>query len=117
LQIGRRGLSWKRLDEHSFELTSLDEPFMAGLFEVVYRSQQTAVIAGEHWSVPLFDDDATTDEDRPLRPIRVTLNRSLHDARLRFLIARDGHFVHQPPPAIGEILIVPSAPPLRPFVP
>jgi len=117
LQLGRRSVRWTRTGERAFELASLDEPFLTGMFELVYRTSGDEVAAGRRWSGPLFDVEALRVEDGALWSVRVDLRADLDDPRLRFLVAREGRLVHLPPPPIGSSLVLAAAPPLVPLLP
>ncbi len=117
VQIGRRGLRWTRVDDRTLEFETLDEPFLEGLFEIVYLAEPVALEPGRRWRTPLFEIEATKVEQGHLRAIRLTLDVSAADEHLRYLVSHAGSYVHQPPPAIGETLVIESAPPMRPLLP
>ena len=117
LQLGRRSVRWTRTGERAFELESLDEPFLTGMFELVYRASDDHLAAGRRWSGPLFEVEALRVEEGALWSMRVTLRAALDDPRLRFLVARDGRLVHHAPPAIGATVVLAAAPPLVSFLP
>jgi hypothetical protein len=117
LQQGRRGLRWRRIDARSFELVSLDRPFLDLPFESVLLSRPLAPRQGERWRRSAFEVAATEVDGHGLRTLRFTCQRDLDDARNRFLVWRQGRWVHVPPPAIGQELVLPPVEPLLPFLP
>lgn len=117
LQTGRRGLSWTRLDEQSFELTSLDEAFVAGMLECVYLTSDDPIEVGRRWELPLFEVEVLAITAGLPQKLRFRLRTSLDSPHLRYLVAKGGRLVQHNPPAIGETILLESAAPLRPFLP
>ncbi len=71
LQMGGRPLQLKRLDERSFELTSLGLPFLAAPLEQVFRSVSDPVAPGRVWTAG---------------PLRLTALNASGDATTRLLL-------------------------------
>jgi hypothetical protein len=117
LQVGRRGLRWTRTGPNSCTFESLDEPFLFGLFEKVYQTDEKAPVLGAHWSSPPFDVEAISVDEQGLRSVRFTANRSLDSADMLFLIERGGVLETIPAPALGSTLELPAGPPAIPLVP
>jgi hypothetical protein len=117
LQWGRRGVRWHTLDERSFELTSLDEPFLDSTFEPVFLSSSSPIAAGTRWREASFEVEALEPEGRGLRSIRVRLDAPAADPRWSFVVWRDRRFQPFEPPAPGASVEVPRCEPLDPFMP
>lgn len=117
MQTGRRGLRWTRLDERTFDLTSLGRPFLTDLLERLFLTRRGLPTPGATWKTALFTVVAIDVDENGLHRFRVHCPESLDTPGYRFLIVRDGRFVHTAPPAVGETVIIPPAIPPRPFVP
>ncbi len=117
MQFGRRGLRWTRVDERTFDLESLDEPFLVDVFEGVLLSSRSTPPEGSRWQTALFNVEALRVDERGLRTVRIVLDRPLDEARLRFLTWRDGKLRAVPPPRIGETSTLATVPRLSPFMP
>jgi hypothetical protein len=113
LQFGRRGLRWTRLDERTFELESLDEPFLASLFEGVFRAG-TPLARGQRFRTSAFELELL---DGAPRGLRLSTEQALEDPRYAFLAWIDGRWKRLEPPAIGAELRLETGQPLRPMLP
>jgi hypothetical protein len=106
LQHGRRALRWTCVDARTFELETLDEPFLTQAFEQVYMTQPLAIRRGDRWKTPLFAVSALeTDRGRPTK-LRFRLNRSLDDPRIIFLRSEHGKLAAIAPPPIGTAIVL-----------
>jgi hypothetical protein len=105
LQAGPRGLRWTRTGDVSFEVESLDEPFLAKEFERLYLSHEPGFDALARWSAPPLAVTALAVDERgrPTR-LKVELESPLEDDALVFLRPVDGVLTHIDPPAVGESL-------------
>jgi hypothetical protein len=117
LQLGRRGLSWTRVDARTFELESLDEPFLETVFERLYRVEEGAPEPGTRWRGPRFTVEALERDAAGLRRLRVRLDRSLDDPTVFFLAAGGPGVVRVDPPAVGETVEIPTWVSDRPYLP
>jgi len=117
LQGGPRALRWTRLDERAFEMESLDEPFLTGPFEAVYRSQESPPAPGSRSTTPLFTVEPLEIAPDGLRRFRVTLAESLDDPSVLFVRPLEGVLTRIAPPAPGATIELERARSTRPFVP
>jgi hypothetical protein len=119
MQMGRRGLGWTRVDERTFDLTSLDEPFLQAFFEPLFLSSRAPPAPGTRWTAAAFEVEALEVDDEGLRTIRVRWNGPLEesDGGPRFLAWRDDRLRALAPPAPGDRVQVESAPRLMPWFP
>lgn len=114
LQFGRRGLVWTRSDARTFELESLDEPFLSSLFEGVFLTRSLPPVGARLRSFP-FEVEVL--EESPPRRIRVTCDEPLEAERFVFLAWSEGRWRRVAPPAIGGALELATCAPLAPGVP
>jgi hypothetical protein len=117
MQTGRRGLRWTRLDERTFDLTSLGRPFLTDLLERLFLTRRGLPTPGATWKTALFAVEAIDVDEDGLRRFRVSCPDPLDSPRYRFLVVRHGRLVHIAPPAVGETVIIPPAIPPHAFVP
>jgi hypothetical protein len=126
LQAGARPVRWTRVSDDAFELESLGEPFLTGIFERVYLAREPVFVRGETWRTPLFTVEALAGDAAGLRAVRVELTPantlagctvSLDDPALRFVRPIEGVLTPLAPPAVGESLVLDAPVPSRPFVP
>ena len=117
MQSGRRGLRWTRLDERTFELESLDQPFLANIMEKVFLSGRSAPIPGAKWETALFTVEAVETGPDGLRRFRVRCPDSLDAPGYRFLVSPDGRLEAIPPPQVGQAVLIPTAAPFHRFMP
>ncbi len=117
LQMGRRALAWTRVDERSFELRSLDEPFLTHLFERVFRTSSRAYAAGTRFPGSAFEVELLEIEGEGARTIRVRCVEPLESERFVFLAWQDGRLRRIAPPGSGETLELPRCAPLAPLMP
>ncbi|MHC4698582.1 MAG: hypothetical protein ACYTFA_17765, partial [Planctomycetota bacterium] len=110
MQTGRRGVRWTRVDQRTFDLESLDKPFLTGLFESVFLTTRTPK-PGDTFQTALFNVEVIDVDDTGLRRFRVYCPDSLDSSHYRFLVPRAGRLTAIPAPAIGESVV------LRPVVP
>lgn len=115
MQLGRRGVRWTRLDERTFELESLDEPFLDGVLEAVYLTEAGGIEVGKRWETPLFEVEAVEVEGGALRRFRVRMAEGLEEPRYRFLTWREGRMRRVAPPGIGESVELARVPAPMPF--
>ncbi len=117
LQTGRRSLRWTRIDEQTFDLESLDEPFFKGMFESVYLSRVPAFEVGDTWSTKSFDVEALeVDAGHPVR-LRFRMQESLDDDQLRFVVPVQGRLAHTSPPAVGRSIVIEEPERFGPYMP
>ncbi|MCH8149258.1 MAG: hypothetical protein IH987_14955 [Planctomycetes bacterium] len=117
MQVGRRGVRWTRIDDRTFDLESLDTPFLTSMFARVYRSTAEPARPGDHFTTPLFDVTIQDVDETGLRRFRVRCLESIDSAHYRFLSFRDGRLKHTPPPAIGESLEIEAVEPWSRLLP
>ena len=91
VQTGRRGLKWTRIDETTFDLVSLDVPFLTNPFERVYMTD--AHDAVESWSTRLFTVERGEVDDEGLRSVRLRFREPPDGPRFRFLVDEGGRLV------------------------
>jgi len=117
IQCGRRGLEWTRTGDRTLRLRSLDAPFLDTPFEIVYLTDRTPPRVGDVWRTGLFEARALEVDEGGLRTVELTLDRSLDDPSLRFLVPDGGRLVHVPPPAPGETRRIEAFVPENPMLP
>jgi hypothetical protein len=117
LQGGPRALRWTRVDERAFELETLDEAFLTGPFEAVYRSTELPPALGSRCQTPLFTVHPLEIGRGGLRRFRVTLERSLDDPAVLFVRPVEGVLTRIEPPAPGATIVLERARSTRPFTP
>ena len=110
LQGGRRALRWTRIDERTFELESLDAPFLTGLLEEVFLSDTTPPPLGQRWTTSLFTAEAVAVDEAGLRRVRFTMPRALEAPELCFLTWREGRWRRIGPPEVGESIELATVP-------
>lgn len=111
VQFTRRGLRLTRLDAHTLELESLDEPFLSTPFERVFLGPSGAPGPEPHGSGAL-----TFELLAPARQ-RVRARANLEAPEFGLLAWDGARWSRVAPPAVGETLELPSPAPLSPFVP
>lgn len=124
LSFSREGVAFRRTGEHLFELTTTGAPFFSGLFASVFLTADVELEVGARWTNEVMTVRALEiREGRPTR-VEVELRTSLDDPRVRFLRWRPGReggpagrWVHVPPPAIGQEVVVQAVPSPLPFLP
>jgi len=116
-QAGTRPLRWTRVNTSAFELESLGEPFLTGLFERVYLAHEPAFAPGTTWHTALFTVEAMAASDAGLRTLRFTLDRPLDAPSIRFVRPVEGVLTRIDPPQVGAPLVLEEPVPSRPFVP
>ena len=134
LQLGRRELTWKRVDEHSFWISSRSQPLRNGAIERVFLSGSQSTrpmqesmlesllppglpIEGGRWETPLFRVEIGVSSGIGLGHATFTSSIDLDDPRMRF-VAWDGERLARIlPPAIGETITLPAPEPLSPLLP
>ncbi len=116
-QAGSRPVRWTRAGDAVFELESLGEPFLTGIFERVYLARVPVFVRGESWRTALFTVEALAGGDEGLRVVRFSFDRSLDDPSLRFVRPVEGVLTWIAPPLPGESIVLEKPVPSRPFVP
>lgn len=110
MQYGGRGLVWRRIDDRTFELESLDRPFLTHLLESVFLTSGDPPSSGTHWETALFRVDAIDGGTAGLRSIRVSCPESLDTPRYRFLICEKGKLRSVEPPPVGASRVIDAVP-------
>jgi hypothetical protein len=100
-----------------FEVESLGEPFLTGLFESVYLARAPDLAPGTTWRTALFTVEAMAASDAGLRTLRFTLDRPLDAPSIRFVRPIEGVLTRIDPPEVGRPLVLAKPVPSRPFVP
>jgi hypothetical protein len=117
VQHGRRALRWTRVDSATFDVESLDTPFLTHRFEQVYMTKPPAVRVGDRWQSLSFSVEAlAVDRGLPTR-LRFRLNQSLDDPQIIFLRSVNGRLVQVPPPGIGTSIEFESPDRAGPWMP
>lgn len=117
LQMGRRGLLWRRTGERSFELETTDEPFLNLIFESVYLTEAEPPGVGARFETRLFTAEIVAADERGPRTVRFELTRDL-DAPVNRFLAWDGRRLAAiEPPRVGGVVELARIAPPRPFVP
>ena len=117
LQLGRRALRWTRAGPNSFELESLGEPFLTGLFERVYLVGPPRFEVGHRWQSDQFVVEAlAVDLCGPTR-LRFELAHDLEATNVSFLRPIEGTLHPIAPPAIGESIELPAPERGGPYMP
>ncbi|MBP7934202.1 MAG: hypothetical protein KA354_06085 [Phycisphaerae bacterium] len=110
LQFGRRGLTWKRIDEHTMTLTATGPPFLENRFERLFISPGVTLVEGAHYRTSAFTAVAEDVEGDGIRTVRFVFDRRIDDPANQFLSWHAGRLTRTEPPAIGarvELLEVP----------
>ncbi len=106
MQLGRRELVWKRLDDRTFELASMDAPFLTGMLEPVFLSDPRVPPLGHRWETALFTVEVTVIDGSGVSLLTVRMRESLDSERIRFLTWRDGRWRRIAPPEIGGGIVL-----------
>ena len=115
--MGRRALRWTRVDERTFDLETLDEPFLAGAFETVYLTRPPAVELGDTWTTLKFDVEALeVHAGRPVR-LRFRIDGALDGETVRFVRPENGRLTRVLPPSIGESVTLATPERVGPYMP
>ncbi len=117
LQLGQRALRWTRTDERTFELESLDEPFLTNLFESVFRTSSRAYQPGERLRTSAFEVELLECAAEGVRRFRVRCDEPLESERFVFLTWREERLRRLPVPALGESVVLERCQPLDPLLP
>lgn len=117
LQHGGRAVRWTRIDETSFELESLDGPFLDKPFEYVYVSNAVPPASGTTWTTPRLRVEAVDSSPLGLVRIRVELPRSLDDRSCVFVRPENGILKRLAAPRIGASMELERALSTRPLTP
>lgn len=113
LQMGRRGLAWRRVAERRHVFESRDEPFLGLLFERVFL---TGSPFPRVWSTAAFRiADVTPPQRSGLQVIELELERAAGETV--FVVWRDGKLRRIAPPAVGEEIEIERAEPLSRWMP
>jgi len=116
-QASSRPVRWTRVNTNAFELESLGEPFLTGLFERVYLAHEPDLTPGTTWHTTLFTVEAVAASEAGLRTLRFTLDRPLDAPSIRFVRPVEGVLTRIDPPQVGSPLVLEKPVPSRPFVP
>jgi hypothetical protein len=118
MQLGGRGLRWTRVDERTFDVQTLDEPFFTHALETVFLTSFDPPPVGATWRTALFTVEAMDSGPAGFRRFRVRCPASLEDPHYRFLwVDSSGRFVPVNPPSVGRTLDIPAIVPPLPFLP
>ncbi|MFT5463901.1 MAG: hypothetical protein ACI8QS_002792 [Planctomycetota bacterium] len=125
LSATRRGVTWTRTGERTFELTSLEDVFLSSIFESVFLVEPPNFKEGEVWITDLMTIHGYDMEDGRPRRLVVEVKRDLADENLVFLAWRTakkgeegfGKWERVTPPEIGISLHFPTQDPPLPFLP
>jgi hypothetical protein len=115
MQAGTRGLRWTRTDERTFELETLDRPFLTCLMERVFVVSRRPPTPGTKWRTALFEVEAVESGPEGLRSFRVICPESLDAPHYVFLVTRETKLVAVPPPHVGETIELPAGEPITWF--
>lgn len=117
MQLGGRPLRWTRLDDRTFDLETLGEPFLTRMFESVFLTSHDPPPVGRTWQSALFKVEAMDSGLEGLKRFRVTCPASLENPAYRFLtIDGGGRFSPMKPPAMGASLEIPKTEPPFPLL-
>ena len=115
MQLGGRRLRWTRVDERTFDIQTLDEPFFTHALETVFLTSFDPPPVGATWRTALLTVESMDSGPSGLRRFRVRCPDILGDPRYRFFaVDRSHRFQLVSPPAVGETMDLPAiVPPLR----
>ncbi len=116
MQFLGRSVRWSRIDETTFELESLGEPFLTGQFEKVFRTKPEPPPPGTRFQTALFTVQVIESDQTGVLRFRVRCPESLDTPRYRFLQALDGPWKRILPPDIGQSIDLPPAARLHPML-
>jgi hypothetical protein len=128
-QAGSRPLRWTRVNSNAFELESLGEPFLTGLFERVYLAHEPDLTPGTTWHTKLFtvetiaavqavaESDASAASEAGLYKLRFTLDRPLDAPSIRFVRPVEGVLTRIDPPEVSEPVVLEKPVPSLAFGP
>ena len=117
LQMGRRPLTWQRLDDRTMILTSNGTPFLDHIYERLLRTSWEPPSPGTKYETPEFTATVLAVERGGVRSVQFRFNRSLADASYHFLVWQDDRLVRIAAPAIGQTVELAAVPPPTPFTP
>ena len=117
LQLGRRGLIWKRIDDRTMTLTAVGPPFLANRFERLFVSPRTTIVQGATYRTTAFTVTAEEVEPEGIRTIRLKLDRDIDDPANQFLAWDGKRLSRTKPPAAGTSVQLPEVPKQHPFSP
>ena len=117
LQLGQRAVRWTRVDPRTFELESLDEPFLSNLFERVFLTSSRPARAGERRRTSAFEVELRECEPGGVRRFRLRCDEPLEAERFVFLTWRDGRLRRIAPPASGQSVELGRCERLDPLLP
>ena len=116
-QFGQRGLEWTRDSETTCLLSSLDEPFLTHFLEGLYLTSSEPPLPETRFETEVFKVEVMASDAEGLHSVRLSFDRPLDSADLRFLITRDGHLASISPPPIGETVTIPRCADINPMSP
>lgn len=117
VQMGRRALDVRRLDERTLEIETTGAPFGDELFERVFRTPGGSVAEPPSRRTAAFDVVVLADASGAVRKLRLTFARPLEARELVFVAWRDGRLRVIAPPELGTTLTLAEAEPLVPGMP
>lgn len=117
IQLGGRGLRLTRVDARTFDVETLDQPFLTNLIEFVFLTSADAPAAGTTWTSPRFGVEVLESRDNQLRRFRVRFHESPDSPRFRFYTVDDKlRFQLFTLPPVGTSVDIPRVPPPLPFL-
>lgn len=117
VQMGRRALELRRVDERTLEITTTDVPFGDSLFERVFRAPSGSVTEPATRRTAAFDVTAIAAATGAVRTLRLVFSEALEAGGTVFVAWRDGRLRVIAPPAVGATLSLAEAEPLLPGMP
>ena len=118
LQYGNRPLRWTQVDEFTFEIQTMAEPFLGSMFERVYLGVTKNFRAGDIWTPPSFRVEVVSVDElgMPTR-LRFRLSERIDSNRILFIVPRSGRYERISPPGVGNTIELPRPDRVGPFMP
>ena len=117
LQAGNRPLEWTRVDDSTFDLETLGEPFLTGAFETVYLTEPPATLVGDTWNTRAFQVEALAVEDGRPTHLRFRLEQPLAAETVRFVRPEQGRLARIDLPQPGETVTIAAPVRAGPYMP
>lgn len=104
LQMGRRGLEWRREDGRRMTLTWRGTPVGDQRFEQLFRTGRRAETGRIHYRTSAFAAVPLDVEACGTRTVMLEFDRDLDDPEYQFIVWNGRRFVRIRPPRVGETL-------------
>lgn len=117
LQIGRRSLQLTRSAPRSFDLESLDSPFLTNAFERLYLTEAFEAEVGLRWSNDLFEVEILALDGAWPSRLRFHWQTDLDSPNQFFLVPVQGRLAPIALPQVGESILLEAPTRHGPYMP